>query len=147
MPLRTYVAVFGTPATEGMPVVYDVVDHNHRFSLYDVPDGVWHIRAAAVKYVDVHPRPSKRRPMFVGGAPAITVKAGQTVETHLNLREVSVFDLPVLQAIPELDCRELPAPVRIEAGDACPAPEEPWRLPFPEASIVPAGPHPEHARQ
>jgi AraC-like DNA-binding protein len=108
-PLRIYVAVFGTPIPEGMPVACDIVEHSHRFSLHNVPDGVWHVRATAVKYVDVHPSPSKRRPMFVGGGPAVTVKAGRTVETHVNLREMSVFDLPVLLAIPELDSRQLAA--------------------------------------
>lgn len=118
IPLRIYIGAFSTPIPEGIPVACDVIDcQRRRFSLYGVPDGVWYVRATAVEFVDLNPCPTKRRPLFVGKAPAVAAQAGRTVETDAAMHEMSVFDLPILLALPELDCRRL-TPSREPVGAA-----------------------------
>jgi AraC-like DNA-binding protein len=106
-PLRIYVAAFRTPIPEGLPVSCDVLDGDRRtFELYGLQDGTWYVRAAAVAYLNLNPRPSRRGPLFVSGGPSITVRSGWNVETRVALHPMCVFDLPVLLALPELDGRE-----------------------------------------
>ena len=111
-PLRAYIGAFKTPVPEGMPASCDVIEcDRRRFSLYGLPDGAWYVRVLAVECVDLHPSPSKRRPLFVGGGPMVSVKPGRIIESTVMLHEASVFDLPILLAIPELDCREVELPL------------------------------------
>lgn len=106
-PLRIYVAAFRTPIPEGLPVSCDMLDSGRRdFALRGLPDGTWYVRAAAVEYINLNPRPSKRRPLFVSGGPSITVRSGWNVETEVALHRTTIFDLPVLIALPELDSCE-----------------------------------------
>jgi AraC family transcriptional regulator len=107
-PLRIYVAAFRTPIPEGLPVSCDVLDADRRrFTLPGLPDGTWYVRAAAVEYLNLNPRPSKRRPLFVSGGPSITVRSGRnTAAADVALHPLGVFDLPVLIALPELDSCE-----------------------------------------
>lgn len=57
---------------------------------------------------DVDPLPWNRRPLFIGASQPVTVRAGQTVEIDLQTRGFCPFDLPILLALPELDCWQLP---------------------------------------
>jgi AraC-like DNA-binding protein len=110
VPLRVYVGAFSTPIPEGLPVACDIIDCKaRRFALYGVPDGVWHIRATAVGCTDLHTSPSKRRPLFVGGgAQGVHVQAGRIIESDIVMHRMSVFDIPILLAIPELYAQEPP---------------------------------------
>jgi AraC family transcriptional regulator len=108
-PVRVYVAAFSSPVPEGAPIACDVVESaGRRYRLDAVPDGVWYVRAAAVEYLDIHPCPGKRKPLFVCSCQTVTVRSGRVVEIDLPLRETSLLDLPILLALPELDSRELP---------------------------------------
>lgn len=103
-PLHIYVAAFRTPIPEGRPASCDVLEADRRrFTLRGLPDGVWYVRAAAVEYLNLDPRPSNRRPLFVSGGPSIIVRSGRSVETDVTLHPTCVFDLPLLLALPELD--------------------------------------------
>lgn len=115
-PLRVYVGAFRGPVPEGLPASCDVLDSGRRrFFLHGLQEGTWHIHAAAVEYVDLHPSPSQRRPLFVSSGPAVTVRSGRSVEAEVVMHPMSVFDLPILLALPELDSREQP-PVLASVG-------------------------------
>lgn len=109
-----YVGVFGSPIPEGTPVSCDVLGPDRqRFELHGVPDGAWYIRVAGLD--GSRPTSGAERPMLVGTCPVVTAQPGRVVELDITLRPSSVFDLPVLFALPELDGRE---DLRLMA-DAC----------------------------
>lgn len=100
-----YVGAFGSPIPEGMPVSCDVLgpDRQH-FELHGVPEGTWYIRVAGL---DGSGRAYGSQPrLLVGTCPAVTARCGNVIELDITLRPSSVFDLPVLFALPELDGRE-----------------------------------------
>lgn len=108
-PLRIYVGAFSSPIVEGVPESCDILTglpddcREHRYRLLSVPVGKWFIRAVGVRHIDVDPRPWARQPLFVGSAP-VTVRADRDVEVDVAMRAVSRTDLPILLALPELDC-------------------------------------------
>jgi AraC family transcriptional regulator len=115
--VRVYVGVFSGPVVEGMPVSCDVLDSPtdgcrvHDYQLGVVPIGNWYIRSVAVPVhrSDLDPRPWAR-PGFVGDPRPIAMRAGDDVEIDIEMRDVDLTDLPILLALPELDCRDVPEP-------------------------------------
>lgn len=111
-PLRVYVAAFNTPIVEGLPQSCDVLDGAGRFHLA-VPDGEWFVRVAAVTPLGTGTGPRVRAPQLLGRAVPVKVLGGQTYTTEdITLRPVGPLDLPILLALPELDCRDSPQLVR-----------------------------------
>ncbi|MFI9008089.1 helix-turn-helix transcriptional regulator [Actinosynnema sp. NPDC053489] len=104
-PVRVYVGAFKDPIAQGMPVACDIRDGAGPYRLEAMPEGQFHLRAAVVAVDDLDPNPSKRRPLFVGGAEAVTVRSGAAAEADLETRSVCTLDLPILLALPELDTR------------------------------------------
>jgi hypothetical protein len=108
-PLRIYVGAFSSPIVEGVPESCDVLTglangcREHPYRLLSVRMGEWFIRAVGVRHVDVDPRPWTRQPLFIGSAP-VTVRSDHSVTVNLAMRAVSSTDLPILLALPELDC-------------------------------------------
>jgi AraC-like DNA-binding protein len=102
---HVYIGVFNSAVPEGLPVSCDVLEESGgRFGLNAVPDGVWYVRAAAVD-LGCPAAPAAGRRLLVGASQPVVARAGRIVETDLELRETGVFDLPVLLALPDLDCR------------------------------------------
>jgi AraC-like DNA-binding protein len=112
LPIRVYVGAFDGPITQGVPVAWEVLDAPGPFRLADVPDGRWHIRAAAVAPRGGDPRPRVRGPLFVGAVGPVSVHRDRTVDIDLELHPFGPLDLPVLVALPELDGARLPQPER-----------------------------------
>ncbi|KQV13765.1 helix-turn-helix transcriptional regulator [Kitasatospora sp. Root107] len=110
LPTRIYVAAFTDPIVQGEPVACDILDGPGEFQLSGIQEGVWHLRAAVVAVQDVEPQPWKRSPLFIGSSRPVTVRADQPIEVDLETREFCPFDLPILLALPELDCWQLPQP-------------------------------------
>ncbi|MFE2756663.1 helix-turn-helix transcriptional regulator [Actinosynnema sp. NPDC059335] len=102
-PVRVYVGAFRDPIAQGVPVACDIRDGAGPYRLESLPEGQFHLRAAVVAVDDLDPNPSKRRPLFVGGAGAATVRAGLTAEADIETRSTRTLDLPILLALPELD--------------------------------------------
>ncbi|GAB3007688.1 helix-turn-helix transcriptional regulator [Saccharothrix stipae] len=109
MPVRVYVAAFKDPIAQGVPVACDIRDGSGPYRLDAVPEGQCFIRAAVVAVEDLDPNPSRRRPLFVGAAAPVPVRADRTVEADIETRTSCLLDLPILLALPELDSREVPA--------------------------------------
>jgi AraC-like DNA-binding protein len=113
---RTYIGLFANPLVEGRPVACAVLDGAGSYALRGVPSGTWYVRAAAVGTGEVDPRPWERRPRFLGAGGEVTVPAGGRVgERNIGLRKVTMLDLPVLLALPELDNWELPRADRVRS--------------------------------
>nr|WSW64814.1 helix-turn-helix transcriptional regulator [Streptomyces sp. NBC_00995]WSW71139.1 helix-turn-helix transcriptional regulator [Streptomyces sp. NBC_00995] len=106
LPLRNvYVGVFASPVAEGRPLSWDVLGPERpRFRLHGLPEGTWYVRVAALDGSD--PEYGAQRRMLVGTGPSITVRSQEVIEFDITLRRSSVFDLPVLFALPEFDCRD-----------------------------------------
>jgi hypothetical protein len=103
-----YVGAFCGPIPEGVPISCDMVDSGETYRLDALPEGEWHIWAAAVALVDNDPRPWHRRPIFVGTGALIKVPAGDSVTADIDLRPSRPTDLPILLALPELDSCRMP---------------------------------------
>ncbi|WP_246019004.1 helix-turn-helix transcriptional regulator [Saccharothrix australiensis] len=103
-PVRVYVGAFKDPIAQGLPSACDIRDGAGPYRLDSVPEGQWFIRAAVVAVHDLDPQPSKRRPLLIGAAESITVRAGRTAEADIETRLSRLLDLPILLALPELDC-------------------------------------------
>jgi AraC family transcriptional regulator len=101
-PARVYVGVFPSPIVQGLPLACTVVDSYGSYVLREVPPGTWFLRAAAIELSD-DPHPATRRPIAVGAYDAITIAPGEEITIDLELHRTSVFDLPILVALPELD--------------------------------------------
>jgi AraC family transcriptional regulator len=114
--VRIYVGAFASPIVEGVPAACDILDASGGYELPGVPEGEWFVRAAAVAVRDVDPRPWMRRPLFVGTARPLVMRAGRVLQTDITMRQVSTIDLPLLLALPELDSRRVPEPVSGELG-------------------------------
>ncbi|MFL6117495.1 MAG: helix-turn-helix transcriptional regulator [Catenulispora sp.] len=107
--VRTFVGLFANPLIEGRPVACAVLDGAGCYSLRGVPAGTWYVRAAAVGVGEVEAQPWVRRPRLLGAGGEVTVAAGARVgERVIGLRKVTILDLPVLLALPELDNWDLP---------------------------------------
>lgn len=103
-PVKVYVGVFDSPIVQGLPAACDVLDQDSgEYLLRDVPEGEWHLRAAAIALDDLAAKPSTRRPLAVGSHDVLTVTAGADLTVDLTLHPTGVFDLPILIALPELD--------------------------------------------
>ncbi|WP_277351250.1 helix-turn-helix transcriptional regulator [Micromonospora sp. HNM0581] len=102
VPVKVYVGVFDSPIVQGLPASCDILEASGDYLLRDVPEGEWHLRAAAIGLGDIA-QPSMRRPLAVGSHGAVTVRAGVDLTVDLELRPIGVFDLPILVALPELD--------------------------------------------
>jgi AraC-like DNA-binding protein len=100
--IRVYVAAFQGPIVQGVPVACDILDGPGTYRLDDVPDGEWHVRAAAVPAGPPGPHPHLR-PLAVGTPEAVVVRGGRRVEVDVDLRPAGPTDLPILLALPELD--------------------------------------------
>ncbi|MEU4744882.1 helix-turn-helix transcriptional regulator [Actinosynnema sp. NPDC023658] len=107
-PVRVYVGAFRDPIAQGVPVACDIRDGSGPYRLDKMPEGQFHLRAAVVAVDDLDPNPSKRRPLFVGAAEAVAVRAGRTSEADIETRSTCTLDLPILLALPELDTRNSP---------------------------------------
>jgi AraC family transcriptional regulator len=114
-PIRIYIGAFTGPIAQGPPVSCDVLDTPGPYRLNAVPDGEWYVRAVAVAVGDVDPRPWLRRPLFLGAPKPVLVRGGACIDLDIDLHPRGVFDLPVLLALPELDCERLPRPDTVAA--------------------------------
>lgn len=114
VPTRVYIGAFDSPIAQGMPVACDVLDAPGPFRLTDVPDGTWHVRAAAVALCGVAPGLCVGKPLFVGAVDQVRMHRDRVVDLDLKLHPMGLFDLPVLVALPELDGPARPA----QAGPA-----------------------------
>jgi AraC family transcriptional regulator len=109
VPVRVYVAAFNSPVVEGLPAACDISESSSgTYELTGIPDGTWFIRAVAVAMRDVDPHPWNRRPLFVAASPLVMGRGSRSIELGLRLRPMTSIDLPILLALPELDCRKLP---------------------------------------
>ncbi|MFD0633865.1 hypothetical protein ACFQ9X_22215 [Catenulispora yoronensis] len=104
MPLRIYIGVFDSPIVQGAPLSCDVRDAPGPYRLDRVPNGQWHVRAAAVALAadGADPGPGLRKPLFVAAPDPVTVRGG-CLDVDLELHEAGSLDLPILLALPELD--------------------------------------------
>lgn len=102
-PLRVYVGAFDSSIPDGAPSACAITDSGGRFQLDAVPDGDWHILAAAVATEDVDPRPWVRRPLFLGSTGPISARSRSAMDIDVHLHETTALDPPVLLALPELD--------------------------------------------
>ncbi|WP_367138210.1 helix-turn-helix transcriptional regulator [Saccharothrix sp. HUAS TT1] len=114
-PVRVYVGAFRDPIAQGVPVACDLRAGSGPYRLEAMPEGQFYLRAAVVAVDDLDPSPAKRRPLFVGAAESVPVRAGRIAEADIETRSACALDLPILLALPELDSRratdvELAAP-------------------------------------
>lgn len=107
-PKRVYVGSFSGPVVEGPPASCDIVDCADSYRLPAVPDGQWCVRAAAVAVTNNDVQPWDRKPLFVSANLAAEVRQGGTVRLDIDMRPMSLIDLPILLALPELDSMHLP---------------------------------------
>ncbi|GIG56782.1 AraC family transcriptional regulator [Longispora fulva] len=103
VPVKVYVGVFDSPIVQGLPAACDILETSGAFVLRDIPEGEWHLRAAAIALDDIASGPSLRRPLAVGAHDPIFVVAGADLEVDLELHPIGSFDMPILFALPELD--------------------------------------------
>jgi AraC-like DNA-binding protein len=109
VPMRVYIGAFSDPIPQRVPGACDIVGSSGPFQLTAVPDGTWYVRGIAVATQALDPRPWNRRPLFVGGSDPVEIRGGTaTTPIELRLRPSSVFDPPILLALPELDSCMLP---------------------------------------
>jgi AraC family transcriptional regulator len=101
--VKVYVGVFDSPIVQGLPAACDILEASGAYTLHDVPEGEWHLRAAAIALEDINTKPSTRRPLAVGAHEPITVTSGASLTVDLELYPSGIFDLPILVALPELD--------------------------------------------
>lgn len=123
LPMQVYVGVFDTPIAQGLPATCDVLASSGPYTLRDVPEGTWHLRAAAIALDDTSSRPSARRPLAVAGHGPIVVTAGASVSVDLELRRTGVLDLPILVVLPGLDTYVRDGRNSCAAGDPAARPE------------------------
>jgi AraC-like DNA-binding protein len=103
-PSRIYIGAFKDPIAQGVPSACDIRDGSGPYRLDAVPEGRTFIRAAVVAMHDLDPSPWKRRPLFVGAEEIEALQGGRTVELDIRTRLLGRLDLPILLALPELDC-------------------------------------------
>lgn len=108
-PVRVYIAAFEDPIAQGVPNSCDILEGSGAYRLDVVPEGETFIRVAVVAVRDLDPCPWKRRPLFVGSVESNAVRDGRTIELNIEARPMSLLDLPILLALPELDSRTVPA--------------------------------------
>lgn len=109
-PVRVYVGVFKDRITRGIPISCDIRDGSGPYLLERVPEGEWFLRVVVVAARCLDPRPWNRRPLSVGSVEAVTVRADRISKVSVQTRLVRLLDLPVLTALPELDCFTVPEP-------------------------------------
>jgi AraC family transcriptional regulator len=107
-PVRVYVGAFKDPIAQGLPSACDVTDGSGPYRLEPVPEGRTFIRAAVVAVENLDPRPWKRKPLYVGTAESENIRGGRTLELDIHTRPAGPLDLPILLALPELDCCTVP---------------------------------------
>lgn len=112
VPTRVYVSLFDSTIPQGTPIACAVLDGQANYELPAVPDGQWFIHAAAVAVRNLDPRPWMRKPVYVAASRPVKVVAGRTVTANVELRPPRLTDLPILLALPELDSRTPPAPLK-----------------------------------
>ncbi|MBR7831984.1 helix-turn-helix transcriptional regulator [Actinospica durhamensis] len=109
-PVRVYVAAFDGAVAEGLPSSCDILDGERtQFELSALPDGEWFIRAAAVGLRGPVAGPWRRQPLFVDGQQIAAGPDARVIQLALDLHPTGVLDLPILTALPELDCRHPPS--------------------------------------
>ncbi|MEV6520955.1 helix-turn-helix transcriptional regulator [Longispora sp. NPDC051575] len=106
VPVKVYVGVFDSPIVQGLPAACDILETSGAYVLRDIPEGEWHLRAAAIALDDLASGPSLRRPLAVGAYDPLFVVAGAAIEADLQLHPAGSFDLPILFALPELDSHQ-----------------------------------------
>lgn len=116
VPVKVYVGVFDSPIVQGLPAACDILETSGSYVLPDVPEGEWHLRAAAIGLNDIHTRPSSRRPLAVAAHDPITVTSGAGIRVDLELHPAGILDLPILIALPELDSHAQAARTRYQRG-------------------------------
>jgi len=120
---RIYVGAFHSAVPEGVPVSCSVVSPVlGDYRLDDLPVGTWYLRAVGVGaapggverrgtgYAGAVGRSDVAVPgdgprVFVGTGPAVAADVGSSMVANITLRAQSVFDLPILLALPDLDIR------------------------------------------
>lgn len=102
-PVKVYIAVFDTPIVQGMPAACDILEESGAYTLPDVPEGNWYLRAAAIGLDGINARPSVRRPLAVAGYDPLTMISGANLRIDLDLHQTGILDLPILLVLPELD--------------------------------------------
>jgi len=110
VPVRIYVGAFSYPIAQGIQGRYEVLESGGPYRLTAVPEGRWHICAAAVALHDSEPLPWNRRPLAVASSRAIHVRRGRQTRADLTTHPTTFFDPPILLALPELDSWRLPLP-------------------------------------
>jgi len=103
VPVKVYVGVFDSPIVQGLPASCDILETSGRYTLRDVPEGEWYLRAAAIALDDSAAKPSTRRPLAVGSHDPVVMSAGTHLDIDLDMHPFSILDLPILIALPELD--------------------------------------------
>ncbi|MFJ5118169.1 helix-turn-helix transcriptional regulator [Kitasatospora sp. NPDC088548] len=115
--VRVYVGAFKEPIVQGFPVACAVLNGPGRYRLDALPDGLWYVRATVLA-LDSQPRRRSHQPLFVGSSAPMTVRSGRA-EADIDTRPLCLLDMPILLALPELDCHF--------SGSACtPAASSPW---------------------
>ncbi|GAA1999848.1 AraC family transcriptional regulator [Catenulispora subtropica] len=110
--MRIYVGAFDSPIVQGAPVSCDILDGPGPYRLAAVPDGEWHVRAAAVP-ANPRSRALRLRPLAVGTPAAVLVRGGRCVDVDVDLRPAELLDTPILLALPELDRGGEASPARL----------------------------------
>lgn len=118
VPVKVYVGVFDSPIVQGLPAACDILEGSGRYVLQDIPEGEWHLRAAAIALDDISSPPSMRRPLAVAAHEPIQVVGETTLEIDLRLHPTGIFDLPILIALPELDSHVTKNRTRLSRGRA-----------------------------
>ncbi|MFC0529838.1 helix-turn-helix transcriptional regulator [Phytohabitans kaempferiae] len=103
VPVKVYVGVFDSPIVQGLPAACDILEGSGSYVLHDIPEGEWHLRAAAIALDDIASPPSMRRPLAVAAHEPVKVVAETRLSIDLQLHPTGIFDLPILIALPELD--------------------------------------------
>jgi AraC-like DNA-binding protein len=103
---RVFLGIFDTPIVQRQPAAAVVVEPTDTsepvfFRLAGVPQGRWHLRAVAVADSS-DPEPWTRRTLLIGGCDLNAI--GDARCAPIELRPKQPTDLPILLALPELEC-------------------------------------------
>jgi AraC-like DNA-binding protein len=106
---RVYLGAFETPIIQRRPVAWTILDVRSAspasYRLENVPPGEWYVRAVA-EADSADPEPWTRRSLLVGGQGSVTVAASAVSEAGITLRARRPTDLPILFAVPGLECAD-----------------------------------------
>ncbi|MER5950773.1 AraC family transcriptional regulator [Streptomyces sp. NPDC001904] len=121
---RVFVGAFATPVIQHPCAAWSVIDvpagRPSCYSVKDIPEGQWHLRAVAVAAGADGDEPARTTLLAGFGRAPVTVCAHHVTSAAVRLRPALSTDPPVLLALPAL---EPPRTVRTHPGCASAAPE------------------------